>query len=121
TVRKDRGPRVHPVMPVLGERGLHVFVVNMSYKYRDLQRDPRHSLHASLPAGGGEEFYMTGDAVRGDDPARREEVIRASGNRLGHNAFEVLFELRIDRALYTRWQDWGTASAWPEFHKWASP
>lgn len=120
TVRKDGGPRVHPVMPVLCEAGLYVFVVDMSHKFRDLQRDSRYSLHASLPPGGGEEFYITGTAALSEDAAIREVVVRASGGRLGHNPFEVLFEFSVERALHTRWENWGTPAAWPAFNGWAA-
>ena len=120
TVRKDGGPRVHPVMPVATASGLYVFVVNLSYKYRDLLRDPRYALHAAPTADGGEEFYVTGDALPVEDQAIREGVTAASGGRLGHNAFEALFELRIEKALHTRWSNWGTAQSWPSYAKWSA-
>jgi hypothetical protein len=120
TVRKDGGPRVHPVMPVATTSGLYVFVVNLSHKYRDLLRDQRYALHAAPTANGGEEFYLTGDAMPVDDRAIRAGVTDASGGRLGHNEFEALFELRVDRALHTAWANWGTAQAWPSYAKWAA-
>lgn len=120
TVRRDGGPRVHPVMPVATAFGLYVFVVNLSHKYRDLLRDQRYALHAAPAANGGEEFYLTGDALPVDEKATRAEVTDASGGRLGHNEFEVLFELRVDRALHTAWANWGTAQAWPSYSKWAA-
>lgn len=119
TVRRDGGPRVHPVMPVATADGLYVFVVNLSYKYRDLLRDGRYALHSS-PGETGEEFYITGPALPVTDPAVRAVVTGASGNRLGHNDFEALFELRVDRALHTTWSNWGTAQAWPSYAKWAA-
>ena len=118
TVRKDGGPRVHPVMPVVTGGGLYVFVVNLSWKYRDLLRDGRYALHASLPPEGGREFYVTGPARQVDEPARRELVTAASGGRLGVHEFEVLFEFGIERALLTEWEGGGTASPWPRFEKW---
>jgi hypothetical protein len=121
TVRKDGGPRVHPVMPVLCEGGLYVFVVSLGWKYRDLLRDPRYSLHSSPSAKDGEEFYVTGRAVPVEDPAVRGSVRTGTGNRLGGHDFEALFELTIERALHTRWAGWGTPQTWPEYHKWAPP
>ncbi len=121
TTRKDGGPRLHPVMPILADGRLHVFVVTMSYKHRDLLRDGRYALHAALPEGGGEEFFVTGPALATADPGRRAGVTAASGGRLGHNEFEALFELRLDRVLHARWAKWGTAEAWPTFSKWNAP
>lgn len=120
TVRKDGGPRVHPVMPVVAGSGLYVFVVNISHKYRDLLRDPRFALHTAPSAEGGEEFYLTGVAIPVDDGAIRADVTAASGGRLGHSDFEALFELRLDHALHTSWANWGTAQAWPTYAKWAA-
>ena len=41
TVRKDGGPRVHPVCPVVANGGLYVFTGNHSPKVHDLLRDDR--------------------------------------------------------------------------------
>lgn len=120
TVRKDGGPRVHPVMPVLAGGRLYVFVVRMSWKYRDLARDGRYALHAAPSPEGGEEFYVTGPARQVENASARSAVTAASGGRLGLHDFEALFELGIERALHTKWQDWGTASAWPSYTKWAA-
>lgn len=121
TTRSDGGPRVHPVMPVLSEGGLYVFVVEMSPKRRDLERDGRFALHAYEPPGGGEEFYLAGRALRVDDRARRAAVSAASGGALGAHEFELLFELFPQRALHTRWANWGTAQTWPAYTKWPAP
>lgn len=120
TVRKDGGPRVHPVMPVLAEGRLYVFVVRMSWKYRDLARDGRYALHSAAALEGGEEFYVTGPARELDDGSILASVTAASGGRLGLHDFEALFELGIERALHTKWENWGTASAWPSYAKWAA-
>jgi len=121
TVRKDGGPRVHPVMPVLAPGGLYVFVVNLGWKYRDLRRDGRYALHTSPPDGGGEEFYITGPAVESNDPGERAIVRKACGGRLGGHEFEALFRLGVERALHTHWENWGTPNAWPRFEKWSAP
>lgn len=118
TVRKDGGPRVHPVMPVLAGGRLYVFVVRMSPKYRDLARDGRYALHSAAPAEGGEEFYCTGPAQPVEDHGARAAVTAATGGRLGLHGFEVLFELGIERALHTKWEHWGTPQAWPSHRKW---
>lgn len=120
TVRKDGGPRVHPVVPVLAPGGLYVFVVNLGWKYHDLRRDGRYALHSSAAPEGGEEFYVTGPAVESADPAERAAVREASGGRLGGHDFEALFRLEVERALHTVWEGWGTADTWPRFEKWAA-
>ncbi len=118
TVRADGGPRVHPVMPVLSARGLYVFVVNLSWKYGDLLRDGRYALHTSAGESSGEEFYVTGAARELAGEEVRQQIRDASDGRLGGHEFEVLFEFGIDRALHTKWENWGTASTWPTFAKW---
>ncbi|HEX3050658.1 MAG TPA: pyridoxamine 5'-phosphate oxidase family protein, partial [Aggregatilineaceae bacterium] len=47
TLRADGGPRVHPVTPILGEE-LFLFMEPTSPKGKDLQRDPRYTLHCSV-------------------------------------------------------------------------
>ncbi len=121
TVRRDGGPRVHPVMPVVASGRLHVFVVSMSPKHDDLLRDGRFALHAGPPPAGGEEFYLSGRARRVDNAERRKAVVVASGGRLGRQDFETLFELDIRRALYTYWKGWGTKDIWPEYRRWRAP
>ena len=120
TVRKDGGPRVHPVMPVLADGSLFVFVVSLGWKYRDLLRDGRYALHSSASPEDGEEFYITGPALPIHLPETRQRVRDASGGRLGGHDFEALFELGVERALHTRWVGWGTPEIRPEFVKWSS-
>jgi hypothetical protein len=126
TVRKDGGPRVHPVCPVTTPDGLYVFVLAHSPKYRDLLRDGRYALHAFPPkppaegvTDGDEEFYVTGSAEYcNDDEALRKRVVEASGGRLGMHDFEELFELRLERALHSIWHNWAKPDTWPEYTKW---
>jgi hypothetical protein len=126
TVRKDGGPRLHPVCPVITADGLYVFVLDHSPKYHDLRRDPRFALHSFPPeppkAGvtdGDEEFYITGTATyANDDPELRVRIVRASGGRLGTHDFEALFEFRLATALHTIWHNWAQPDTWPEYSKW---
>jgi hypothetical protein len=139
TLRKDGGPRLHPVMPVLANGTLHVFVVRLSPKYEDLVRDGRYALHAMLPQAGGEEFYLTGHARPVDDRQQRAAVTAATGGRLGGHApadadphlvqqirdrlgeeeLERLFELDVHHVLYTHWDNCGTGKAsWPRYRHW---
>src|SRR5206468_2988975 len=60
TVRRDGGPRVHPVCPVIDGDGLYVFVGNHSPKVHDLRRDGRFALHTFPMADNDDEFYVAG-------------------------------------------------------------
>jgi hypothetical protein len=79
TLRADGGPRVHPVTPIIGEQ-LFLFMEPTSPKGKDLQRDPRYTLHCSVEdsSGGGGEFYVRGRGTLTDDPLVRAQAVRAS-------------------------------------------
>ncbi|WP_420629435.1 pyridoxamine 5'-phosphate oxidase family protein [Candidatus Leptofilum sp.] len=79
TVRADGSPRVHPVTPIIGEQ-LFLFMEPTSPKGKDLQRDPRYTLHCSVEdtGGGGGEFYVRGQAVLLQDPAVRKQAVQVS-------------------------------------------
>ncbi len=118
TVRKDGGPRVHPVMPMIADGRLYTFIVSMSWKYQDLLRDGRYALHSSNSTIDGEEFYLTGPAHPIDSPDVRIAVRASCDNRIGEHDFEQLFELDVDYALHTRWANFGTKDTWPFYTKW---
>src|SRR5947199_2892146 len=67
TVRKDGGPRVHPVCPVIANDGLYVFIGNRSPKLGDLLRDGRFALHSFPNPEVDDEFYVSGRATRVHD------------------------------------------------------
>ncbi len=74
TVRRDGGPRVHPVCPILHDGELYLLLIP-SPKRDDLLRDKRFALH-SFPADDNEDaFSVTGTAEPVDDPALREAAI----------------------------------------------
>src|SRR5215470_12145013 len=77
TVRKDGGPRLHPVCPVFSDDRLFVLIIPASPKCNDLLRDGRYALQ-SFPQlkAGSEEFYVAGWATLVDDPPRRAAVFR---------------------------------------------
>jgi hypothetical protein len=117
TIRRDGGPRIHPISPVLLEGSLYAFVLKGSPKLRDLLRDPRYALHSYPRAAGpndyyDEEFYITGQATPIPGDALRARVAQACGDDA--DAGEV-FELSIERAMhkgrdksgaiYTKWRD----------------
>ncbi|MGH7856085.1 MAG: pyridoxamine 5'-phosphate oxidase family protein, partial [Candidatus Binatia bacterium] len=49
TVRKDGGPRMHPMCPILYEEGLYAFIEPGPKRY-DLVRDGRYAMHCFPPA-----------------------------------------------------------------------
>lgn len=108
TVRRDGGPRLHPICPVLTDSGMYGFIIP-SPKCDDLRRDPRYALH-SFPTDDNEDgFYLTGTAVVVDDPAVRAALTQQFLDErptigLSHDelAEQILFEFRIDRCLLTR-------------------
>ena len=125
TVRRDGGPRMHPVCPILAGDGLYVFVLSQSPKYHDLLRDPRYAMHSfptEPPEEGGdgdEEFYITGEArCLNDDSELRQQVVDVTGGKLGIHDFESLFEFRLQNALHTTWHNWSLPDTWPEYRKW---
>lgn len=79
TLRADGSPRVHPVTPIIGEQ-LFLFMEPTSPKGKDLQRDPRYTLHCSVEdsSGGGGEFYVRGRAILTDASLIREQAVQAS-------------------------------------------
>jgi hypothetical protein len=107
TVRADGSPRVHPVSPVITAEGLYCFIVD-SPKRRDLERDGRYALHSYPPEESDDEAYVTGRAVRVNDPvvvARLGDALRASPD-----VDWRLYELLIETATLRRH---GSAGALP--------
>lgn len=104
TVRADGGPRVHPVTPILGEE-LFLFMEPTSPKGKDLQRDPRYSLHCAVEdaGGGGGEFYVRGRARLVQDPRLREQAVRAAPYTPRDDY--ILFVLSVEFAFMNRYVD----------------
>jgi nitroimidazol reductase NimA-like FMN-containing flavoprotein (pyridoxamine 5'-phosphate oxidase superfamily) len=105
TVRKDGGPRIHPVTPVICEDRLLVFIDPDSPKAYDLRRDGRYALHSLVdnPAGAGGEFVVTGRAVPVDDGATCERAFAASYYAPAKHF--MVFELDIARAVATEYDE----------------
>ena len=115
TVRRDGGPRMHPVCPHVVDDDLWIFIGPHSPKRFDLERDPRYAIHTMPPEDVDDEFYVTGVAVRFDDVATAERVRNGFISDVGDD--EVLFRFSLERALlaeygprpsfppaYTRWR-----------------
>jgi hypothetical protein len=104
TIRADGGPRVHPVTPIIGEQ-LFLFMEPTSPKGKDLERDPRYSLHCSVEdsGGGSGEFYVRGTARRSDDPALREQAVAAASYTPADRY--ILFVLSVEYAFMNQYVD----------------
>ena len=120
TVRRDGAPRLHPVCPVLSGDRLFVLVTPESPKLDDLLRDGRYALQTfPEPKPGSAEFYLAGRARRIDDGAEREWIF-ADAKHMAQPS-EIAFELWIERAMLTRWEDPLTPRMRPVRVKWRAP
>ncbi len=107
TVRRDGGPRLHPMCPLVHDRGLFAFIVP-SPKQEDLLRNGQFAMH-SFPCPDNEDaFYLTGTATQVDD-----DKVRAAASELfvdERRAFQVpapsqrdlLFQFMVATCLLTR-------------------
>lgn len=116
TTRKDGGPRLHPCCPLIDEGRLYVFITGASPKRYDLERDGRYALHSFPPAQNDDEFFCAGSALEVKDPAVRRVVAAKAKHNVRDD--EVLFELRIDRALHTTWVHPRQPNTYPIHSKW---
>ena len=97
---------------------LVAFIVDSSPKFRDLVQRRQYAIHA-LPGAEDEEFLVSGEAIRcNDDAELRAEATVAMGLANGVSDHEILFEFAIDRALWTRWLDFGTPQHRPSREHW---
>ena len=116
TVRRDGGPRLHPISPVLHQGRLYAFVLKVSPKKRDLLDNGRYALH-SWPTHLSEqftveEFFVAGRATLVTDPAIRQAVADGCGDPV--ETGEV-FELAVERALHREPRNQGGR---PVYHVW---
>lgn len=124
TTRRDGGPRVHPMCPLLRGDELYAFIVP-SPKRRDLHRDGRYALH-SFPAEANEDaFSVTGRAVPVSDLETTAALARQYGEErdLSEPPAELatweLFALDIESCLLTRTTGHGDPR--PEHVTWHVP
>lgn len=110
TVRADGGPRVHPVTPIIGEQ-LFLFMEPTSPKGKDLQRDPRYTLHCSVEdsGGGGGEFYVRGRGTLVTDPLVREQAVKAASYKPADRY--IAFVFTIEFAFMNVYVDGGSKSS----------
>lgn len=120
TVRKDGAPRLHPVCPVYSTDDLFILITATSPKRHDLLRDGRYALQTfPQPRPGSDEFYITGQALLVDDPARRAAILRDAKHMADES--ETAFELWIDRVMHTRWENVLTPHMRSLHQKWRAP
>jgi Pyridoxamine 5'-phosphate oxidase len=118
TIRKDGGPRVHPVCPVVANGGLYVFIGNHSPKVHDLRRDGRYALHTFPNPESDDEFYVSGRARRVDDGAVRQLVYEAYTATGATTSDDTLFELWLERALHAKYEK---RPSWPPVYtRWSA-
>ncbi len=115
TVREDGSPRVHPVTPIIGEQ-LYLFMEPTSPKGRDLQRDPRYTLHCAVDdsSGSSGEFYVRGRGTLIDDPLIREQAVAASSYAPSDRY--ILFMFTVEFAFMNTYVD-----GKPHTKRWQSP
>jgi len=118
TTRKDGGPRLHPCCPLIADGHLYVFITGASPKRFDLERDGRFALHANPPAENDDEFYCTGRARKVADARLRAAIAKQAKHNVRDD--EVLFELSIERALYTTWVNPRQPDTQPIYSKWSN-
>jgi hypothetical protein len=118
TLRKDGAPRLHPVSLVYHHDCLYVLIPPTSPKCTDLKRDSRYALQPFPPQNNteNEEFYIAGRAEWIRDATIRQALIADTKIRV--EVSEVLFELHLERAIYTRLVNQGTPYKYPEQRKW---
>jgi hypothetical protein len=107
TVRKDGGPRMHPMCPVVVNGGLYAFI-EPGPKRHDLLRDGRYALHCFPPANNEDAFYVTGRAEARADPDLVATVHSVFWKERGQDeppaqaSVLAMFEFFIDSCLLTR-------------------
>lgn len=118
TLRKDGAPRLHPVSLVFSNDRLFVFIPSKSPKCGDLIRDGRYAMQA-FPAPEdiyGKEFYISGLAKHILDLSIRQGIIANTGIHVEEH--EQLFELFLDRAMYTILVERDTPNEHPSHRIW---
>jgi len=120
SVRKDGAPRLHPVCPVISGNRLYILVTAASPKRGDLERDGRYALQSfPQPKPGSDEFYLAGTATLVNDATARASIFKDAKHQAQPS--EIGFELRIERAMHTRWENPLTPQMRPVQRKWRAP
>jgi hypothetical protein len=119
TVRKDGGPRVHPVCPIVYGSGFYG-LIGPSPKQRDLLRDGRCAIHSFPLPDRDDEFYVAGRAAHVEDSALEgsvREAYLATGG--GSDGIEMLFEFDLERVMLATYKKRGEPDNGPPVYmKW---
>jgi hypothetical protein len=118
TLRKDGAPRLHPVSLVYHNNRVYVLIPSTSPKCSDLKRDGRYALQAFPPQNneGNEEFYISGRAERIGDALYLQALV--ADTKIKVEKDEVLFELFLERIMYTTLVNRDTPDEHPVHRKW---
>lgn len=120
TVSAKGRPRIHPFVLKFVEGRAVAFILKTSPKKRDLDERKFYTIHAQ-PGAEDEEFMITGKARCIDHETDfRPVALKAMGFVTDNDAGETLYEFLIDKALWTRWLDFGTPDHRPEREVWKS-
>lgn len=108
--------RLHPCCPTIANGGLYFFAESHTPKLGDLRHDGRFALHSlmwpELKKGG--EFYICGRAREITDPDERALVAASEHISWDPPTTDALFELLLDRALDTTWDEGYKYKKWIE-------
>jgi hypothetical protein len=107
TAGEDGRPYVHPVVPLIAEGRLFVFVALGTPKERNLRRDGRYAMHAVV-GKEDEEFLIWGRAAISDNEASPALARRAADEIGMTSKDDVLMEFHIERAHWATWKGLGT-------------
>jgi hypothetical protein len=101
TIRKDGSPRLHPMMPIIGQGRIFVFMEPTSPKGHDLQCDGRFAIHCAVSdnSGASGEFSITGHAHLIDDAELRALAVSLASYEPAERY--ILFEFDIESAAST--------------------
>ena len=116
TVRKEGGPRVHPCCPIIHDGGIYVFIMGSSPKRFDLDRDRRFALHSNPCADSDDEFYISGYTELIEDQDQRSRLSSIAKHDV--HSSEILYKLKIERALHTTWKNPRQPNTEPVYSKW---
>ena len=120
TVSAEGRPRIHPFVFKVVEGRAIAFILTTSPKMRDLDERAFYTIHAQ-PGAQDEEFMMSGKArCIDDETVFRPAALIAMGFVTDNDMNETLYEFLIDRALWTRWLDFGTPDHRPERMVWSA-
>lgn len=111
TVRKDGGPRMHPMCPVIADGNLYA-LIEPGPKRFDLQRDGRYALYAFPSRNDNEDaFYITGVARDATDKRSAVSAVfwkeRGRDDEPAEAVHSTCFELLIGMAMLTRTNGYG--------------